>query len=128
MIVDGGLAAVRPGHRFDLGARDVFNAKTAAFALRFILDTGAFHTQDSADHRSQMGWMSSRLPGKNFSQRFGLRRRGPLVKIERYLPFRLEHVTWGMNGQNSIQALQLCVTEPSLVNMPGDQHRAVRRS
>src|SRR5438105_4531700 len=75
-----------------------------------------------------MGRMSSRLSGKNFPERFSLRRGGPLVQVQGYLPFRLEHVTWGMNSQDSIQPVQLCVTEPSLVNMPGDQHSAVRRS
>src|ERR1043165_2856783 len=99
MIVDGGLAAVRARHRFDLGARDVFNAKPAAFALSLILDTGAFDTQDSADHRSQMGWMSSRLPGKNFSQRFGLRRRGPLVKEKGNLHFRFGLWAGGWEGR-----------------------------
>ena|ERR1051325_11249045 len=68
--------------------------------------------------------MPARLAGKYLSQGRGLSLIRALIEIKRHLPLRLEHVSWGMNGQCDIQTVQVRVAKSTLVNVPSHQDRA----
>jgi hypothetical protein len=120
MVLDGDQCTALTLQRFDVGFRDLRDAQAALFAARQKLDWHRLDAHHLADQRSEHGQMAAGLTGKDRAQRLLLIAAGPVIQIQRDLPFCLHHVSGRRGEQRDVQPVQLHRTEIAFVDMPSE--------